>query len=129
MKENVYEDEYSKMWIENGIGYQVYKKDLRLNLDIAKDMVKKRIESFNGIARPVFVDARNLVSVDENTRKYFGSEEASELIIAGAVLIDNPINKWLGNVFLILTPPPIPAKLFTNKYKAFSWLEPFKYMN
>jgi len=129
VKEGYYEDEYSEMWIEDGIGIQVYKPNLVINIDVAHEMVKRRIEEFNGVARPVYVDVRNLVSIDSASRKYFASREAGNLILAGAIHLDNPINSWLGNVFLLLDQPITPAKLFTDKAKAIQWLQQFKHLN
>lgn len=129
MKEGYYEDQYSEMWIEDGIGMQIYKRDLAITIEVAKDMVNKRIVAFNGIARPVYVDVRNLVSIDSASRKYFASHEAGRFIIAGAIHLDNPINSWLGNVFLLLDQPITPAKLFTHKDKALQWLQQFKHLN
>lgn len=129
MKEGYYQDDYSEMWIEDGIGFQVYKPNLVIDISVATTMVNRRIEAFNGITRPVFVDVRNLVSIDNASRKYFASREAGQLITAGAILLDNPINSWLGNVFLLLDQPITPAKLFTRKDKALQWLQQFKNLN
>lgn len=129
MKEGYYEDQYSQMWIEEGIGIQIYKPDLVITIEVAKDMVNKRIAAFNGIARPVYVDVRNLVSIDRASRKFFASREAGQLIIAGAIHLDNPINSWLGNVFLLIDQPITPAKLFISKDKALNWLQQFKHLN
>lgn len=129
MKQNFYEDEFSSMWIEDGIGYQVYKKDLVINLDIAKRMVEKRIEAFEGIARPVCVDVRNLLTIDAESRKYFASKEAGQLILAGAIYLNNPITRWVGNVFMLVDKPLTPAKLFTDKNKALEWLQQYRTYN
>jgi len=129
MQEAHYEDQYSRMWIEDGIGFQIYKADAIITLDVAKRMVATRIASFKGIARPVYVDVRNLVSIDSASRKYFASREAGELILAGAIHLDNPINQFFGNIFLLVDTPITPAKLFTNKDKALRWLQQFKHMN
>ncbi len=129
MQEDYYEDKYSKMWIEDGIGFQVYKSEAVITIDVAKKMVTKRIESFKGIARPVYVDVRNLLTIDSASRKYFASKEAGELILAGAIHLDNPINQFFGNIFLLIDVPITPAKLFTHKDKALEWLQQFKHMN
>ncbi len=129
MKQNFYEDDYSTMWIEDGIGYQVYKKDLVITLDIAKQMVEKRIETFSGVARPVCVDVRNLLTIDAESRRYFASKEAGQLILAGAIYLNNPITRWVGNVFMLVDKPLTPAKLFTDKSKALEWLQQYKPMS
>jgi hypothetical protein len=129
MKESYYDDEFSTMWVENGMGFQVYKPDLKITIGVARQMVAKRVETFNGVARPVLVDIRNLLTIDAPSRKYFASREAGELILAGAIYLNNPITRWAGNVFLLIDKPLIPAKLFTDKDKAVLWLQQFKFMN
>jgi hypothetical protein len=124
--ENYYEDEYSTMWIEDGIGFQVYKPELKITLDVAKKMVEKRVEAFKGVARPVCVDIRNLLTIDNPSRKYFASKEAGQLILAGAIYLNSPITKWVGNVFMLVDKPVTPARLFTDENKAIEWLRKFK---
>lgn len=125
--DQVIETEYSKMWIEDGIGFQEYKPGISITLNIAKEMVRQRIESFNGVARPVLVDIRSLKSIDAPSRRYFASKEAGELILAGAIYLSNPLARWFGNIFLKLDEPITPAKLFTDKNEALQWLERYKY--
>lgn len=129
MKEGYFEDEYSQMWIENGIGFQVYKPQLVITIDVAKQMVVNRVKTFNGIARPVLVDIRNLLSIDAPSRKYFASKEAGQLILAGAIYMESPIAAFLGNVFLFIDKPITPAKLFTDREKALNWIKQFKNVN
>jgi hypothetical protein len=129
MEEHIIESEYSKMWIENGIGFQEYKPGINITVGIAKEMVKQRIKSFNGVARPVLVDIRSLKSIDAPSRRYFASKEAGELILAGAIYLSNPIARWFGNIFLKIDEPFTPAKLFTDKNEALQWLERFKFNN
>lgn len=129
MRQNYFSDEYSEMWIENEIGFQIYKPQLIITIDVAKKMVENRINTFNGISRPVFVDIRNLLSIDSDSRKYFATQEAGQLILAGAIYLENPINRFLGNVFLMIDKPITPAKLFTDKDKALQWIQQFKYVN
>ncbi len=129
MKEGYFEDEFSEMWIENGIGFQVYKPQLVITIEVAEKMVKSRIDTFGGIARPVLVDVRNLLTIDKESRNYFASKEAGKLILAGAIYLDSPIARFLGNVFLSIDKPVTPAKLFTDKEKAIRWVEQFRHMN
>ncbi|MBA2613958.1 MAG: hypothetical protein H0U95_18490 [Bacteroidetes bacterium] len=129
MKEGYFQDEYSEMWIEDGIGFQVYKPQLVITIDVAKQMVINRIKTFDGIARPVLVDVRHLLTIDSPSRKYFASREAGQLILAGAIYLDSPIARFLGNIFLMIDKPITPARLFTDREKALQWIQQFKYMN
>lgn len=116
-----YDDAFSTMWIEEGIGFQVYKPNVTITLDVAKNMVKKRVESFNGVARPVLVDVRNLGHIQWPAKKYFASREASRLITAGAVLTDNTFVKVIVNLFL-RNVGHFPAKAFSDRDEALQWL-------
>ena len=129
MKEGYFQDEYSEMWMEDGIGFQVYKPQLVITIDVAKQMVINRVKTFDGIARPVLVDVRNLLNIDSVSRKYFASREAGQLFLAGAIYLDSPIARFLDNVFLMIDIPITPARLCTDREKALRWIQQFKYMN
>lgn len=115
----------SYLWFEDGVFIQEYKPHLKMTLEYAKETVETRLELFNGISYPVLVDARNLVSGDQNVGDYLASDKASELVSAGAVLVSNQINKMLVNFYLKFNKPKIPAKYFTSKEEAIKWLKPF----
>lgn len=127
MIEEYIDNQYSTMWIEDGIGYQVYKPGINITIGIAKEMVQQRIKSFKGVSRPVLVDIRSLKSIDAASRRYFASKEASELITAGAIYMSSPLARFAGNIFLKVDEPITPARLFTDRDEALKWLERFKF--
>src|SRR5688572_17656347 len=100
MKESYFENEYAEMWIENGVVFQVYKKDLIINIDIARRLFQDRLKVSDSITRPVFVDITNLVSIDRASMKYYKKSEVVQYISATAIYIDNYITRLIGNVFL-----------------------------
>lgn len=116
-------------WLENGIVRLVYLPDSIITLEIAKQMVKQRLEVMGGIIRPVFVDMRGMMSINAEARKYLAGREAIKYVSAGAIYLDNYLHYLTGTVFLKIDRPSIPSKLFTDKEKALRWLEPFKNLN
>ena len=54
MKKLKVQSDYTEMWIENGIIYNVYKPNLVLNLTKAKQMVAERLRISDGIEYPLF---------------------------------------------------------------------------
>lgn len=120
------ETEHYIIWLENGITHLVYKPGFVVTLDIAKQIVKKRIEVSGGITRPAFIDITRMVAVNKEARKYLAREEAARHISAGAIYLDNYVHYLAGRVFLNIDKPNIPSKLFTCKEKALRWLEPYK---
>jgi hypothetical protein len=129
MKESCFENEYVAYWIEKNILNIFYKPGLIINMAVANQIVLDRLKISNGVTRPILTDARHFVSIDNLSLKYLKSREASRYVSAGAFLIDNYIHRLVGNIFLNIDKPLIPAKLFTDKEKALQWLEQFKFIN
>lgn len=126
MKELLIDTPHYQTWLEDGIMHLVYKPDLIITLEIAKQMVDHRLQTFNGKTYPVFIDIRNLIAIKADARKHLAGPEAIKYISAGAIYLDSYIQYLVGTIFLKIDKPAIPARLFTEKEKAFEWLELFK---
>lgn len=125
----VHEFYHSYMWIEDNIIFGKYKPDLVINLKIAKEIVTDRKKVSKGISRSFLIDITGLLSVDAPARKYMAGADACEFLNAGAVYTPNKLLAFLGNAWILLDKPLVPAKIFSNKEAALKWLEPFKYQN
>ncbi len=126
MREFFFETDYMEIWIEQGIICIVFKKNLILSEEIAKDMVNERLKISNGVIRPLFADISELASVDIKARKYLAGEEAARFISAGAIRVNGLISKLAGNIFLSVDKPLVPSKLFTDRDKAIEWLKKYR---
>lgn len=120
------ENDYVKIWIEDGIIHNIYKPNLEINLAVAKIMVRDRLRVSDGITYPLFVDISNLISVDIGAREYLSGGEATKLISAGAFYTTTPIAKFAGKLFLDVNQPKTPAQIFSDKQEALDWLQQFK---
>lgn len=129
MKEGYIESAFYEIWCEDGVVFSVYKKDTILSLEVSKLSVRDRLKVSNNRPMPFCCDLRNVVTTDTKARKYMASKEAVEYLTAGAFLIDNEIMRLEGNIFIKIDKPLVPAKLFTDKEKALTWLQPFKFMS
>ena len=129
MKDRYLENEYAEIWFEDGIVHIVYKAGCILNINNIKPIVQDRIKVSNGMISPILIDLRNLVSSDNATRAYLATPEAEKYLSAGAMLINNEIQKLLMNLYLKIDVPKLPAKVFTNEEKAMVWLSQFKFSN
>lgn len=119
---------YAEIYLENGIVFGIYKGDLFLDLDAAKQVVldRKTVSSYE--AKPMLVDATSIKGVSKEARDYFGSEEGSELLRASAIYTNSKLSAFLAN-FLIkvnLHKTSVPVRLFTDKEKAIKWLENYR---
>ena len=126
MKDQFCDHEFFELWIENGIIFEVFKKNTILNLEISHQVVTERLKISNHRPMPIFIDLINVYYTDTKARKYMASKEAVQYITAGAFLIDNEIMKLAGNIFIKIDKPYAPAKLFTDKDKALEWLQTYK---
>ncbi len=121
---NIYEEtDVAKIILDDGIIHVSFDPNTVLTLELAKALVKQRIEVSNYTNFRMYVDIRNVISIDEPTRKYLAGEEGTQFAIAAAIHLDNPISKLLGNLFIKVDQPIKPAKIFTSKAKALSWLK------
>jgi hypothetical protein len=129
MRNNYYKDDFIEMWIEDGILYHVYPKDLEITLPVARHITQTRIKISEGKSWPLLTDARRLKSIDKDSRDFWAKDEGLQYLTAGVVLINSPILKLLGNAFIFIDKPTKPLKLFTNQEAALKWLEHYKRVN
>ena len=114
-----------EMWVEEGILHVVVLTD-SFTLDIAEECVKERMRITQGKSYPMLSDSRNVINFEKEARKFLALNENVANLNAGAILIENQLQKILGNFFLLIYKPSVPARLFTEKEKALAWLEHFK---
>ena len=114
-----------EMWVEDGIFHVVILTDY-VTLDIAEECVKQRMRITQGKSYPMLSDSRKVVHFEKEARKFLALNENVANLNAGAILIENQLQKILGNFFLHVNKPGVPARMFTEKEKALSWLEHFK---
>ncbi|MGP8217413.1 MAG: STAS/SEC14 domain-containing protein [Bacteroidia bacterium] len=127
MKEHYIDHEFFEIWLENGIVYEIFKKNSILDLPLARQVVQERLKVSNCNYTPIFIDLRNIFYTDTKARKYLATQEAVNYITAGAMLLDNEIMKLAGNIFIKIDKPLIPTKLFTDRDKALLWLQSYKH--
>jgi len=130
MNRKKFENDYVKMWLdEKGILHNEYKNKLKINSEVAKQLIKDRIYFTEGISRPMFMDLSTFLDVDREARRIL-SRDGTKLITAGAFYSPNQIGALAIRIFigfdLILNgKTPFPVKAFSQKKKALVWLESF----
>jgi hypothetical protein len=126
MNSSLVENDYVKIWEYEGIVYQVFKPKTSITIDVAKKVIEDRLKVSNGKAMPIYIDIRNVISVDYRAKDYLAGKEGSKLLTAGAFLLDNNIMRLLAKVFCYIDRPPVPARWFNERQKALQWLEKYK---
>ncbi|HRG52001.1 MAG TPA: hypothetical protein PLL00_04130 [Bacteroidia bacterium] len=128
-RESYLENDHCRIWVTNGILIMEYKPGLVMNIDNARKMVSDRLKVSNGITRPLLLKARNFISMDRATMKFYKTKEVVQHVTCAAFILDSALGTLAGNIFLALEKPLVPTKIFKDEQKALEWLEKYKYLN
>ena len=125
---NTISQHIADIWIDDeDIIWIVFNSTSTHTLDDAKQIV----EAHNALAdhrpRAILADLRKInVGANRSARKYYVSDEASRLKLAMAMVTSSSIQRMAGNLFLKLSKPPYPARIFPDTPEAIRWLKTFR---
>ena len=71
---------------------------------------------------PLLIDARGIRSMTREARNQFSLRGRDSGAKAFAIVIDSAISKVIGNFFMGINKPEVPARLFTSEADALKWL-------
>ncbi len=72
---------------------------------------------------PMLVDIRNVRWASAEARA-LGSKEAMDFrTTALAMLVGSAVSRMVGSLFLRMSPPPFPTRLFDDRDEALTWLK------
>lgn len=104
-----------------------YAPSLEMDIDIARELVQNRLEYTKGKSVYALIDVTNLKSTTKEARDFMNSEDGGlKGLLGGAFLSSNVVATLLVNLYLKVNSPSIPAKFFTNRQEALSWLRKVK---
>jgi hypothetical protein len=115
--------------VEAGILKATYKKGLCIDLSMAKEIVRLRLEFTAGVSYPVLINNQGVVSIEKAARDYFTSAEATARLKAAAIIVKNPYQSLLGSFFVFIRKTAMPVRLFNQEEKAMAWLRHFIIVN
>lgn len=72
---------------------------------------------------PLLVDARNVKTMAKEARKHFSTNDRETRITSMAIMVKSPLSRVVGNFFMGLNKPKIPARLFDDENAAVEWLK------
>lgn len=107
-----------------------YKEGLSVDLEVAKRLIELRKEVSDNEECLLYIDARNLVSITKEARKYVASDEGQENLKATAILTDSSFLRILSNFLIRIDlkkeSSRLPIKMFKSESEALNWLKQFK---
>lgn len=124
MKKILLENKEVTIELEDGIVIAKWKSNL-VDLNIAHQAVKYRLEATNKISSPLITDIKLIKKITKEARDFLASKEGCEGISVLAILIDSPVGSMIGNFWFSINKPLVQTKIFTDKEKAKKWLTQF----
>jgi hypothetical protein len=113
--------------IEDGVLFCSCKKQIKIDLDAAKRIIEDRVAFTEGKSYPIVMDFTNLHSVSKEAREYFNAPDGGlKGLLAGAFLSNSLVTTLIVNLYLKINQPILPAKFFTKKEEAITWLKSLK---
>jgi hypothetical protein len=98
-----------------------------IDIEIAKELVEDRLKYSEGKALYSIADVTNLKSVTKDAREYMSSPDGGlRGILGGAFLSNSIVNNMVVNLYLKMNKPSVPAKFFTKKEDAVTWVRGLK---
>ncbi len=110
---------------DDGICRTAAKEKAVINLNDAQE----NSDAVNGFFRekkfPLLIDARNVKSMSIEARKHFSTNGRTTKINSFAVMVKSPLSRVIGNFFMGINKPEVPARLFDRESEAVSWLKEY----
>jgi hypothetical protein len=94
-----------------------------VNLSEAEENTRAVFSLYKGKKFPLLVDSRNIQYISKEARDHFSIQGRETVITAFAILIYSPLSRIIGNFFMGLNKPSVPAKLFNSEKEAIDWLK------
>jgi hypothetical protein len=108
---------------DDGICRTVTKPGARITINEAKENSVAVNSFFTGKKFPLLVDVRHIKHITREARSHFSTNGRDTKINSFALIVQSPLSRVIGNFFMSLNKPEIPARLFDNEDDAIAWLQ------
>jgi hypothetical protein len=96
--------------------------NVKVDLDIAKELVKNRMEITNDEAFYLIIEFSNVREVTSDAKEYLLRPDGGlHNILGAAFMANNPVSALIANVF-IKSSKEFPARYFSSKANAVQWI-------
>jgi hypothetical protein len=93
----------------------------------AKENLAAAVNETGGGRRPLLIDIRGAQPLDAEARHHYSGQTLVESFSALALLVEGkPLGRMMGNVYLRVARPGIPARLFSDEARAIEWLNGYR---
>jgi hypothetical protein len=103
-----------------------FEDQLKIDLDLAKELVMQRLLFTQNRKHFVLIDLSNVKGITSDAKEFMQRRDTGlKDILAAAFIGGNPISNLIANIF-IKTPKDFPSKFFHNRIDAFRWVQECK---
>jgi hypothetical protein len=113
-----------RMWLRpDGIVQLVWVPRTTAVLEDAAATLEAMAQLTGGRRSPLLVDIRDTGPQARPARLEFARR--GDLVSAVALIVGTPLSRMAGNLFINMSRPPTPTRLFHNEASAVAWLQKF----
>lgn len=113
-----------RMWVDDqNITHQEFKPGVDVSIEDALEISRMRKKMLKGGPGPRLTDIRGVRAASKAVRDFGKSEDVAKMTTAFAIIVDSPLTRTLGTIFINLGKPPYPTRMFTEKEKALIWIQ------
>jgi len=116
---------YTTWMGDDGIARTIVKGNMEIGIKEALENTKAVSSLAEGNKFPLLVDSRNIQYITKEARDHFSMRNRESVVNAMAILIQSPLSRIIGNFFMGLNKPRVPARLFTEEEEALLWLKKY----
>jgi hypothetical protein len=122
-----YEKPWGRIALHEGMLYLVYRKGLIFDINIAKNVLKERLDLAQGTPHFLFADCRGMKYWTKEARDFNLTPENLQLIL-GAVVVytESYVANIVLNFYQKFNKAPHPVRFCSNKEEAIAWIHSIK---
>ena len=114
------------MWIDaSGVLWHRLDAGVLVTAGHAQETLQAVRRLTGGNPVPTIVDIRGAAFADRAARDGFAGDEETSAELATALIVDKAFSKRLGNLFLQMSRPQRPVRMFTSEEEAQGWVRAF----
>jgi hypothetical protein len=116
--------EQASLELRDGILEYRYVAGSIVDLEFARAIVQSAAELLGSDAPvPTLVEPGNIKELTREARTFFAESPENQAVASKvALMVESPATRIIGNVFLRVSKPRIPTKLFQDREAARAWL-------
>jgi hypothetical protein len=116
---------YVHLELSDEILIATYKKGLQIDLEMAREIVRSRVDFTEGRELPVLILNEGVLTINKEAREYFASSEGTYGLSAAALILNSAFEFMLGFFFMNVNVAEIQSRIFKHEDKAVKWLKNF----